>query len=171
MHWAASASIARTDTICACVCTYIYIYIYVITYVYLYLYIYIYIYIEREIYISCIHIYIYIYIYIYMYIYIYIYIYIERERDTYRHMLYYYIPTHPLARTSCCAFLSSSWKRSGVSCYSFLETFRRSIRRRRCCGGLWQHERSCGLDPGNLKFETVQTNKQHICFWDLRRSI
>ena len=21
----------------------------------------------------------------------------------------------------------------------------------------------CGLDPGNLKFETVQTNKQHIC--------
>ena len=23
---------------------------------------------------------------------------------------------------------------------------------------------SCGLDPGNLKFETVGTNKQHICF-------
>ena len=22
----------------------------------------------------------------------------------------------------------------------------------------------CGLDPGNLKFETVRTNKQHICF-------
>ena len=22
----------------------------------------------------------------------------------------------------------------------------------------------CGLDPGNLKFETVQTHKQHICF-------
>ena len=29
----------------------------------------------------------------------------------------------------------------------------------------------CGLDPGNLKFETVRTNKQHICFEDLRRSI
>ena len=29
----------------------------------------------------------------------------------------------------------------------------------------------CGLDPGNLKFETVRTNKQCICFWDLRRSI
>ena len=29
----------------------------------------------------------------------------------------------------------------------------------------------CGLDPGNLRFETVQTNKQRICFWDLRRSI
>ena len=29
----------------------------------------------------------------------------------------------------------------------------------------------CGLDPGNLKFETVRTNKQHICFQDLRRSI
>ena len=29
----------------------------------------------------------------------------------------------------------------------------------------------CGLDPGNLKFETVRTNKQHICFLDLRRSI
>ena len=22
----------------------------------------------------------------------------------------------------------------------------------------------CGLDPGNLKFETVRTNKQRICF-------
>ena len=22
----------------------------------------------------------------------------------------------------------------------------------------------CGLDPGNSKFETVRTNKQHICF-------
>ena len=22
----------------------------------------------------------------------------------------------------------------------------------------------CGLDPGNLKFETVWTHKQHICF-------
>ena len=22
----------------------------------------------------------------------------------------------------------------------------------------------CGLDPGNLKFETVRTNKQHVCF-------
>ena len=22
----------------------------------------------------------------------------------------------------------------------------------------------CGLDPGNLKSETVRTNKQHICF-------
>ena len=22
----------------------------------------------------------------------------------------------------------------------------------------------CGLDPGNLKFGTVRTNKQHICF-------
>ena len=29
----------------------------------------------------------------------------------------------------------------------------------------------CGLDPGNLKFDTVRTNKQHICFQDLRRSI
>ena len=22
----------------------------------------------------------------------------------------------------------------------------------------------CGLDPGNLKFETVRTHKQHACF-------
>ena len=22
----------------------------------------------------------------------------------------------------------------------------------------------CGVDPGNLKFETVRTHKQHICF-------
>ena len=33
------------------------------------------------------------------------------------------------------------------------------------------HVYFCGLDPGNLKFETVRTNKQHICFQDLRRSI
>ena len=29
----------------------------------------------------------------------------------------------------------------------------------------------CGLDPGNLNFEIVRTNKQHICFYNLRRSI
>ena len=30
----------------------------------------------------------------------------------------------------------------------------------------------CGLDPGNLEFETVRTNKQHLFFFpDLRRSI
>ena len=29
----------------------------------------------------------------------------------------------------------------------------------------------CGLDPGNSKFETVRTNKQRICFQDLRPSI
>ena len=33
------------------------------------------------------------------------------------------------------------------------------------------HVCCCGLDPGNLKFETVRTNKQQICFQDLRRSI
>ena len=26
------------------------------------------------------------------------------------------------------------------------------------------HFSFCGLDPGNLIFETVRTNKQHICF-------
>ena len=29
----------------------------------------------------------------------------------------------------------------------------------------------CGLDPGNLKFETVRTQRQRICFQDLRGSI
>ena len=29
----------------------------------------------------------------------------------------------------------------------------------------------CGLDSGNLKFETVRTNRQRICLKDLRRSI
>ena len=29
----------------------------------------------------------------------------------------------------------------------------------------------CGLDPGNLKFETVRANRQRMCFQDLRRSI
>ena len=33
------------------------------------------------------------------------------------------------------------------------------------------HVRFCGLDPGNLKFETVRTHRQHICFKDLRHSI
>ena len=26
------------------------------------------------------------------------------------------------------------------------------------------HDCFCGLDPGNLTFETVRTNRQHICF-------
>ena len=26
------------------------------------------------------------------------------------------------------------------------------------------HVRFCGLDSGNLRFETVRTHKQHICF-------
>ena len=29
----------------------------------------------------------------------------------------------------------------------------------------------CGLDPGNLKCETVRKHKHHICFQDLIRSI
>ena len=29
----------------------------------------------------------------------------------------------------------------------------------------------CGLDSGNLTFETVRTHKQHMCFKDLRRSL
>ena len=29
----------------------------------------------------------------------------------------------------------------------------------------------CGLDSGNLKFETVRTNRQHTCLQDLRRSV
>ena len=36
-----------------------------------------------------------------------------------------------------------------VKCYGQFSTF---------------HVCFCGLDPGNLKFETVQTNTQHICF-------
>ena len=41
------------------------------------------------------------------------------------------------------------------------------------CNGQFSefHVCFCGLDPGNLKFETVRTHKQHICFQDLRRSI
>ena len=81
----------------------------------------------------------YIYIYIsYKYIYIYIYMYVYVCMYVYIHTyIYIYIYTHT---------------------YTYI------------CSRLWYGQFSkfkicfCGLDPGNLKFETVRTHKQHICF-------
>ena len=48
--------------------------------------------------------------------------------------------------------------------------WRKSSKRESCYGdrvyGKFSkfHVCFCGLDPGNLKYETVQTHKQHICF-------
>ena len=131
---------------------------------------------------------IYIYIYIYIYTYIYIYIYISelrRGRVTRRNppyivygkfsdfptytivtililfvilnlsytILYYTLLSYPILSyttyTSLCN--GNSGARSGVGApdYGQFSNF---------------HVCFCGLDPGNLKFETVRTNKQHLCF-------
>ena len=44
---------------------------------------------------------------------------------------------------------------TNICYYNFLWMYIRSVFKTSCL--------FCGLDPGNLKFETVQTNKQHIC--------
>ena len=73
----------------------------------------------------------------------YIYIYICREREMYREReidtrVYIYI----YIERERCACVDNVHVRSAFKC----------------------HVCFCGLDSGNLKFETVQTNKQHICF-------
>ena len=83
---------------------------------------------------------------------IHIYIYIEREREIIQYIYIYIYIYERRARRGC----------GGGT--------RRSSRRRfhcmKCLYGQFSrfHVCFCGLDPGNLKFETVRTNKQHICF-------
>ena len=71
-------------------------------------------------------------------IYIYIYIYIERERER----------LSPL-RSADLGARAGSRCELGVDYYGQFSEF---------------HVCFCGLDSGNLKFETVRTSKQHICF-------
>ena len=105
---------------------------------YIHIYIYIYIYI-------CIYTYIhkcgYIYIYIHTYIYIYIYIYIYRPGRR--------APARRLQAGGARQLVLRGNHSSNATCLRSVFKF---------------HVCFCGLDPGNLKFETVRTNKQHICF-------
>ena len=89
----------------------------------------------------------YIYIYIYicpslsLYIYIYIYIY------TFIHTYMYLLP-HDLGHPVRVRHDDHAEVHERIPYGQFSEF----------------HVCFCGLDPVNLKFETVRTNKQHICF-------
>ena len=92
----------------------------------------------------CIYIYIYVYAYIYIYIYICIYIYI-----------YIYI---------CISRSSARGPRApGAGAAGVGKAFCKSMKHRYGQFSKFQII-FCGLDPGNLKFETVRTHKQPICF-------
>ena len=84
------------------------------------------------------YIYIYIYIYIYVYIYIYIYIYV-----------YIYIYTYAYTYKA-----PKLWGPRGPEAERVVDTV--SFQNFKLC--------FCGLGPGNLKFETVRTHRQRICF-------
>ena len=80
-----------------------------------------------------------------IYIYIYIYIYIEREIYIYIYIvLYYYIRLSNI-RTIVVLYHDSVV----MLLYGQFSEFQICF---------------CGLDPGKLNFETVRTNKQHVCF-------
>ena len=72
-----------------------------------------------------------------MYVYIFIYIYIHTYIHAYMHT---YVYVYVYVSIALSNYLSS---------YGQFSEF---------------HICFCGLDSGNLKFETVRTNKQHICF-------
>ena len=140
-------------------CVYIYIYIYkhIHTYIYcIYIYIIIYRYRERDI-----HMYMYIYIYIYHYMHIHTYVYI-----------YVYVYMYAYIRE-----LGMDRQVELQDPLPLLPGEDRRLRKRRA--GLVRRYGQfsefqicfCGLDPGNLKSETVRTDKRHVCFQDLRRSI
>ena len=93
-----------------------------------------------------------------IYIYIYVYIYIERERDRNLSLyinIYIYIYTSLLAIRRDARF--ATWSGRPLASFSMrlLMSYGKFLEFQNCF---------CGLDPGNLKFETVRTNKQHICF-------
>ena len=86
----------------------------------------------------------------YTYIHVYIYIYI-----------YIYIHTHKFVSANSkvsAARLATRRRLDGA----MLET---SVRERNVYGQFSEFQICfCGPDPGNLKFETVRTHKQRICF-------
>ena len=117
-------------------------------YIYICIYIYIYIYISLSLYI-------YIYISLSLYIYIYIYIYIYKGGRGGRpcasesiFMYYFLLRMRIVKRISLQELLLVCARDLEGTKYGQFSNF--------MC--------FCGLDPGNLKFETVWTNKQHIYF-------
>ena len=116
--------------------------------IYTYMYREIYIYRERERFRD-------IDVYVYLY-HIYIYIYIYRGGETYSR----FACPHFYIRQTCLEKDVHGWvgptDPTPITMYGKFSEF---------------HVCFCGLDPGNLKFETVRTHKQRICFQDLRRSI
>ena len=76
--------------------------------------------------------------------------------------LYIYIYIMHVIHTCVCVYLGARARPKGVG---------PSTASRRGSGQTYKygkfsefHVWFCGLDPGNLKFETVRTNKQQICF-------
>ena len=88
----------------------------------------------------CMYVYIYTHMYVCMCIYIYIYIYIYTTWGNH------------LSNTTC---LTRAFVEDGEECSKFNSLYGQFSKNHVCF---------CGLDPGNLKFETVRTNKRHICF-------
>ena len=104
------------------------------------------------------YIYIYVYIYIYMYIcptytYIYIYIYIQCV----------YSILVMLHNMILCCIMQCNIPYQYSAYYNYITFHYGQFSKCHVC--------FCGLDSGNLKLDTVRTNKRHICFQDLRRSI
>ena len=96
--------------------------------------------------------YTYVCMYVCMYVYIYIYIYVCIYVSI---LLYIYIYTHTyIPREGERATYSPprASRGSGASCKDMNGQFSKF------------HVCFCGLEPGNLKFETVRTNRQRICF-------
>ena len=82
----------------------------------------------------------------------------------------------PILKKTCVrqAVLDKSFPPNTAIFFPFASTWRSLLVRAECPAyGQFSkfHVCFCGLDSGNLKFETVRTNKQRICFSDLRRSI
>ena len=159
---------------------YIYIYIRIHTYIHTYIhscYIYIYIYIY-----TCVYIYIYIHTYMHTYISMYIYIYIYEDAYIYIYVniyIYIYIILSKAPQgnqrgalgsenPSCIVehLLVSAQHGSKNPGFVLRPLSLYSIASLGVAYGQLSkfHVCFCGLDPGNLKFETVRTNKQHICF-------
>ena len=135
-------------------------------------------------------IYIYIYIYTHIYVYIHIYIYVQREseRETereieiYRDIYFAYIHTRYIIHKMHMIHIICVYPPTYVSTnphvntltytYPHVNTYAENLPTCQhvsnviCIYGQFSkfHVCFCGLDPGNLKLETVRTNEQHICF-------
>ena len=92
------------------------------------------------------------YVYIHTYIYIYIYTHIHNNIDNNHKHDTNNKHIHNVLLRVFFAYSPRLYRRTDMllgSCYGQFSKF---------------NVRVCGLDSGNLKFETVRKNKQHICF-------